>query len=218
MITAVEEPTQLYACLVKKALEVTSDSLFDLPPLQVWEDELPEKRKKWMKMLGLDPLPPRTDLNVTVTGILDRGNYVVEKLHFEPVPGCQITANLYRPKVIEGKLPAVVYLCGHAPSGKVYYQLHPRWFAEHGYVSMIIDTIEIGECDGDHHGTFLHGWWHWFSQGYSPASIEVWAAMRAADYLQARPDVDGDKLGVTGNSGAERFRGLQEPPIRVSRL
>lgn len=218
MITAVEEPTQLYACLVKKALEVTSDSLFDLPPLQVWEDELPEKRKKWMKMLGLDPLPPRTDLNVTVTGILDRGNYVVEKLHFEPVPGCQITANLYRPKVIEGKLPAVVYLCGHAPSGKVYYQLHPRWFAEHGYVSMIIDTIEIGECDGDHHGTFLHGWWHWFSQGYSPASIEVWAAMRAADYLQARPDVDGDKLGVTGNSGGGTiswFAGAADPRFKV---
>ncbi len=218
MITAVEEPTQLYACLVKKALEVTSNSLFNIPPLEVWQEALPEKHQKWMKMLGLDPLPPRTDLNVTVTGILDRGNYVVEKLHFEPVPGCRIAANLYRPKVIKGKLPAIVYLCGHSKRGKFYYELHPRWFAEHGYVAIILDPIQMCENTGVHSGTFFKGWWHWYSQGYSPASVEVWAAMRAADYLQARPEVDAEKLGITGNSGGGTiawFAGAADPRFKV---
>ncbi len=49
-------------------------------------------------MLGPDPLPPRIDLKVTVTGTLDRGHYVVEKLHFQPIPDCRIACNLYRPR------------------------------------------------------------------------------------------------------------------------
>jgi len=196
-----EEPTMLYSCLLRRAESLSSQCLFELPPLEEWRKRLPEKRRRWREMLGLDPLPPRTELKVTVTGILDRGNYVVEKLHFQPLPDCRIACNLYRPKKVEGKLPAVIYVCGHASAGKSHYQLHPRWFAEHGYVSMILDAIQIGENGGFHHGTYLKEWWHWYSQGYSPAGVEVWAAMRAADYLQSRPDVDPDRLGITGNSG-----------------
>ncbi|MDD2600817.1 MAG: acetylxylan esterase [Kiritimatiellae bacterium] len=212
------EPTALYASLVERAQEVSGNSLFELPSLETWEEQLPEKRRKWLEMLGLDPLPLRTDLNVTITGTLDRGSYVVEKLHFQPIPGCRIAANLYRPKEVKSKLPAVVYLCGHAKRGKFHYQLHPRWFAEHGYVAMILDTIAIGESSGFHHGTYSKGWWHWISQGYSPAGVEVWAAMRAADYLQTRPEVNAKLLGITGNSGGGTiswFTGAADPRFKV---
>ncbi len=215
---AIEEPTQLYACLVRRAQAVSSVSIFELPSLETWKEQLPEKRRKWLEMLGLDPLPPRTDLNVTVTGTLEREGYVVEKLHFQPVPGCRIAANLYRPKKFKGKLPAVVYVCGHSRRGKFHYQLHPRWFAEHGYVAMILDPIQAGENGGFHHGTYSKGWWHWYSQGYSPASVEVWAAMRAADYLQTRPEVDAERLGITGNSGGGTiswFTGAADPRFKV---
>ncbi len=215
---ATEEPTQLYGCLVRRAQAVSSGSVFDLPSLETWEQQLPEKRRQWLEMLGLDPLPPRTDLNVTVTGTLDRDTYVVEKLHFQPVPGCRVAANLYRPKEIKGKLPAIVYVCGHSRRGKFNYQLHPRWFAEHGYVAMILDAIQIGENTGFHHGTYSKGWWHWYSQGYSPAGVEVWAAMRAADYLQTRPEVDAKQLGITGNSGGGTmswFTGAADPRFKV---
>lgn len=171
------------------------------PDPERWQAELAKRRREWLDMLGLDPLPERTDLCVTPTGLLDRGHYVIEKLHFQPVPGCRIAANLYRPKVVTAPLPAVVYVCGHAASGKAWYQPHARWFGEHGYVCLILDTIEIGEMDGTHHGLYREGWWHWISQGYSPAAVEVWYAMRAADYLQGRDDVDGQRLGITGNSG-----------------
>jgi len=191
----------LYSCLVRRAKEVSTRSLFELPPLDAWKRQLPRRRRRWREMLGLDPLPPRTDLKVTVTGVLDRGHYLVEKLHFQPIPGCRIACNLYRPKEAVSRLPAVVYVCGHSQRGKFHYQPHPRWFAEHGYVCMILDAIQIGENGGFHHGTHRKGWWHWYSQGYSPAGVEVWAAMRAADYLQARPEVDSGRLGITGNSG-----------------
>jgi len=217
-VHAQEEPTMLYSCLVRRAKEVSSQSIFELPPIDVWKKQLPEKRRKWLEMLGLDPLPPRTDLKVKITGIVDRGSYVIEKLHFQPIPGCRIACNLYRPKEINGKLPAVIYVCGHAGRGKFHYQLHPRWFGEHGYVSMVLDAIQIGENGGFHHGTYRNQWWHWYSQGYSPAGVEVWAAMRAADYLQSRPEVDPERLGITGNSGGGTvswFTGAADPRFKV---
>jgi len=208
----------LYRSLIRRAEEVSNRSIFELPPLETWKAQLPEKRRMWLEMLGLDPLPERTEMHVTCTGTLDRGHYVVEKLHYQPIPGCRIAANLYRPKKTTGRLPAVVYVCGHSKRGKFHYQAHPRWFGEHGYVAMVLDAIQIGENGGFHHGVYRNKWWHWFSQGYSPAGVEVWAAMRAFDYLSTRPDVDPERFGITGLSGGGTmswFTGAADERIKV---
>jgi hypothetical protein len=42
---------------------------------------------------------------VTVTGVLEREYYCVEKLHDESWPGLPVTANLYVPKRREGRVP-----------------------------------------------------------------------------------------------------------------
>jgi dienelactone hydrolase len=208
----------LYRRLIRDAEDLTSRSLVDPPAADAWRREQPERRRQWLDMLGLDPLPERTPLEVTCTGTLERDSFVVEKLHYKVMPGCRIAANLYRPKKISSPLPAVLYVCGHAKRGKFNYQEHPRWFGRHGYVALIVDAIQIGENGGFHHGTYHEGWWHWYSQGYSPVAVEVWAAMRAADYLQSRPDVDPERLGITGNSGGGTvswFAGAADPRFRV---
>ncbi len=215
---AQDEPSALYSCLVRRANELSARSMIDAPAAADWQRDLPEKRRQWLEMLGLDPLPPRTEMHVTVTGSLDRDTYVVEKIQFQPIPACRIAANLYRPSRPAGRLPAIIYVCGHSQRGKFHYQPHPRWFGQHGYVALILDAIQIGENGGVHHGTYQRGWWHWISQGYSPAGVEVWAAMRAADYLQSRPDVDPDRLGITGNSGGGTvswFTGAADPRFRT---
>jgi dipeptidyl aminopeptidase/acylaminoacyl peptidase len=156
----------------------------------------------WRDMLGLSPLPPRTHLHATVTGVLERGDYVVEKVHFQSVPGAYVIGNLYRPTKPQVRLPAVLYLCGHS-EGKVAagYQAHPRWFGQHGYVALVLDPIQLGESQGFHHGTSRGERWDWPSRGYTPAGTEVWNAMRALDYLESRADVDPERMGVTGLSG-----------------
>ena len=185
-----------------QAREVSSTAL-DVPlsPRQ-WRATVDERREKWRAMLGLSPLPTRTPLKATVTGTLDRGDYVVEKIHFQSIPGAYVAGNLYRPADVDEPLPAVLYLCGHS-EGKVNepYQANPRWFGQHGYVALVLDPIQLGESQGFHHGTYRGERWDWPSRGYTPAGAEVWNAMRALDYLETRPDVDAERMGVTGLSG-----------------
>jgi len=198
--------TTIYGSVRQEARQVSSSSLaVPLSPAQ-WKATLSRRREMWREMLGLSPLPPRTPLAATITGVLQRGDYVVEKIHFQSVPGAYVIGNLYRPAKSahpEGtRLPAVLYLCGHS-KGKVNppYQANPRWFGQHGYVALVLDPIQLGESQGFHHGTYREERWDWPSRGYTPAGAEVWNAMRALDYLETRPDVDSGRMGVTGLSG-----------------
>lgn len=197
-----QESQTLYGALRADAKRVSATSLAWPVSQPQWRESEEKRRQQWLEMLGLSPLPERTPLEATVTGTLERDNYVVEKIHFQSVPGAYVAGNLYRPANVEEKLPAVLYLCGHT-KGKVNdpYQANPRWFGEHGYVALVLDPIQLGESQGFHHGTYREEHWDWPSRGYTPAGTEVWNAMRALDYLETRSDVDADRMGVTGLSG-----------------
>jgi cephalosporin-C deacetylase-like acetyl esterase len=190
--------------LARRAAEISVNFLSDVKSRADWERKRPEIRRQLLYMLGLDPLPPRTPLNAQVTGRLDRQGYRVEKLVFESLPHFYVTANLYVPAASNGRLPAVVYLSGHNPSPhgvKTTYQHHGIWFARHGYLALILDTILYGEVPAIHHGIHDLGMWNWLSRGYTPAGPEVWNAIRAVDYLETRPEVDRNRIAVTGMSG-----------------
>jgi len=58
---------------------------------------------------------------------------------------------------------------------------------------------------GEHHGTYSKGKWWWVSRGYTPAGVEAWDGIRGLDYLVSRPDVDPERLGVTGRSGGGAY-------------
>ncbi len=169
-----------------------------------WEGSRPRLKQEFLDMLGLWPLPAKTDLKATVTGTLERNGVVIEKIHFQSKPGLYVTGNLYRPKAT-GKYPAILYVCGHTNKGrdgnKTAFQDHGIWFAANGYVCLVVDTLQLGEIAGTHHGTYREGRWWWHDRGYTPAGVECWNGIRAIDYLVSRPDVDPDKIGVTGISG-----------------
>ena len=164
-------------------------------------------RTEYRSMLGLEPFPARSPLGTTVTGRIDGDGYVVEMLHYQSVPGLFVTANLWRPATPppEGGHPAILYCCGHSGRGrngnKTAFQDHGIWFARHGYVCLVVDTLQLGEIAATHHGTYREGRWWWQSRGYTPAGVECWNGIRAIDLLVERADVDADRIGVTGISG-----------------
>ncbi len=192
----------LFDWLCDEAKAISAEAMLIPPSKQQLEWSEDERRTRWLQCLGLWPLPERTPLEAEVTGTLERDDYLLEKVHFQSVPGAHVAGNIYRPKEIDEPLPAVLYLCGHT-RGKVNltYQQNPRWFGAHGYVTLVVDPIQLGECQGFHHGTYHMGRWDWISRGYTPAGAEVWNGMRALDYLASRDDVDADRMGVTGLSG-----------------
>jgi cephalosporin-C deacetylase-like acetyl esterase len=173
--------------------------------LAAWQERRPRLRQEYFEMLGLWPLPEKTPLHATVTGTVDRGEVVIEKLHYQSRPGLYVTGNLYRPRESKGKLPAILYVCGHSGRGrdgnKTAFQDHGMWFARNGYVCLIVDTLQLGEVAGKHHGTYNLGRFWWQARGYTPAGVECWNGTRGIDYLISRPDVDPEKIGVTGISG-----------------
>jgi len=172
---------------------------------QEWEKLRPRLYQQYMHMLGLWPIPERTPLDAKITGTLERDTFRVEKLHFQSKPGLYVTGNLFLPRKVEGKLPAILYVCGHANRGrdgnKAAYHHHAIWFANNGYVCLVIDTLQLGEIAGLHHGTYREGRWWWHCAGYTPAGVECWNGVRAIDYLVNRPEVDPERIGVTGRSG-----------------
>lgn len=183
--------------------------LLDIDSADAWKERRPELKRQLLEMLGLDPMPERTDLRAEVRGTLEQPDFVVEKILFQSSPELYVTADLYRPKKVDKPLPAILYVCGHAKvekdgviyGNKSHYQHHAAWFASNGYVCLVVDTLQLGEVPGLHHGTFRFGMWWWMSRGYTPAGVEVWNGIRAIDYLVSRPEVDPERLGVTGRSG-----------------
>ena len=203
----------LQSYFAREVQEISSQCLTGYNSRDDWEAARPKLRAQLFEMLSLDPLPSRTDLKPVVTGKLERDDFVVEKLHFQSSPGLYVTANFYLPTKIDKPLPTILYVCGHALiktngisyGNKVGYQHHGAWFARNGYACLIIDTIQLGEIEGIHHGTHREGMWWWNSRGYTSAGVEAWNSIRALDYLETRPEVDKTRFGVTGRSGGGAY-------------
>jgi len=193
--------------------ELTENCLRDIQTLEDWQTKKGGYRQQLFEMLGLDPLPEKTPLEATVTGKVEHEEFIVEKLHFQSRPGLYVTGNLYVPKRRDGKLPAILYVCGHGRvkidgvsyGNKANYQHHGGWFARNGYVCLTIDTLQLGEIEGIHHGTYREKMWWWNARGYTSAGVEAWNCIRSLDYLQSRPEVDPERIGVTGRSGGGAY-------------
>jgi len=216
-----ESKKQVTAYLIRKADEITAKATAEMATPEAWEKSRAKRLEEMRDMLGLLPWPARTPLNVKITGVLDKGSYTVEKIAFESMPKIYVTGDLYIPKQRAGRVPAVVYVCGHAnsPNGdKTQYQRHGISLAKNGYAAFILDSIQISETFALHHGVFSQEMFDWYARGYTPAGVEVWNAMRAIDYLQTRPEVDGARIGMTGRSGGAAmswFTAAVDPRVKV---
>lgn len=180
-----------------------------------WNLAAPELREQLFEMLSLSPRPARTPLSPVVAKTFEQDGVVVECLHFQSLPGLYVTGNFYRPKEATDPLPTVLYVCGHAQvkdpataamlGNKTAYHHHGAWFARNGYACLTIDSVQLGEIEGIHHGTYKYGMWWWNSRGYSSAGVEAWNCIRALDYLESRTEVDRTRIGVTGRSGGGAY-------------
>jgi pimeloyl-ACP methyl ester carboxylesterase len=171
-----------------------------------------ELREKLLDMIGGLPAE-KTDLHPEITGRIQRDGYSIEKLIFQSLPGVYVTALVYSPDDHSQKHPAVLVPAGHAPNGKIHYQGLSQRLVKRGYVVIAWDPIGQGERSQFWDGKAGKSRYNLvcaehavlgnlaYLAGANLARWEVWDGMRAVDYLLTRPDVDGERISITGTSG-----------------
>src|SRR5262245_28085917 len=158
-------------------------------------------RRRLIDDLGLEGWP-RADLHGRTVRRTSYETYALEQLTFESRPGVPVAASLYVPRGATPRRPAPGVLCVH---GHRYAygrrdareQARAIGFARRGYVVLSLDTLGLGERAFTGHDEAMH----LPAAGLSLAGLVAWDNVRALDYLAGRPEVDADRLGVTGTSG-----------------
>lgn len=85
---------------------------------EVWEKQLERIRRRTLVATGLWPMPIRTPNHAVVHNEFDFEDIKIACVYLESYPGHFVTGNLYRPKNVKGKLPAVLSPYGHWPDGR----------------------------------------------------------------------------------------------------
>jgi cephalosporin-C deacetylase-like acetyl esterase len=171
-------------------------------------------RAMLLRMMGGLP-QQRTPLNLRTTGVIDRGDYRVEKLIYESLPKFYVTANLYVPQTGRGPFPAVLQPIGHSTQAKsrAFYQTLALGLVKKGFVVLNYDPLGQGErrifYDADMGDSKVGGATvehqmvgiQSLLAGESIARYMVWDGLRSIDVLASLSEVDGSRIGVVGCSG-----------------
>ncbi|MDB6121829.1 MAG: Dienelactone hydrolase [Pedosphaera sp.] len=199
-----------------------------VPPLIIpnsriaWETQRKAIRSELNQLLG--KLPPRPKLpKIETLSREDKGDYTLEKFQFDNGAGATVPGYLLLPKNVSGKAPAILYCHWHGGEydiGKeeLFQAKHTPeppgpTFAKRGYVVLGVDAYCFGERNGKGPG----GPAEKGNPGELTASkFNLWIGrtlwgmmlrddLMALDYLASRPEVDANRIGVTGMSmGATR--------------
>jgi dienelactone hydrolase len=211
------------------------------PNREAWTRRAERVRRQMLVALGLWPAPAKTPLRSVIHGKIDRGDYTVEKVYFESLPGFYVTGNLYRPKNKTGKLPAVLSPHGHWSQGRFYdnqeqirkeIEQGAERFEEGGRSPLQARCVQLARmgCVVFHYDMIgyadsrqiseqiAHGFakqrpemnttenWGLFSPQaeahlQSVMGLQTWDSIRALDFLSQLPDVDPERIAMTGASG-----------------
>lgn len=151
--------------------------------------------------LGFEKLPWPPKLNARTVGILHYPGYRIEKIIWESLPGVDVPAHLYLPTTLEARAPAILFYNGHWWGDS---KTHPDFqafcinMARLGFVVLSFDPFgqgERGQSPRDHRRIVT------LLAGVSQQGIAEYETRCALEYLLNRPEVDAERIGMTGASG-----------------
>lgn len=163
---------------------------------QDWERRRVEIRKQWHELMG--PWPEViTDPEVEILKTERREDFTQHTVRFLWTPAEKTTGYLLVPDG-EGKRPAVVTVY-YEPETAVGLGNELRDFAyqltKRGFVTLSIGTSEASEAK-----TYALYWPSIDDAQVQPLSMLGYAAANAWQVLASRPEVDPERIGITGHS------------------
>ncbi|MFK7847702.1 MAG: alpha/beta hydrolase family protein [Rhodothermales bacterium] len=210
----------LYRVLEKEAQALLAKRRQTISQLHTENDWLAYKdglKSTLDKIVG--PFPERTPLNPIITGVVEKENYRVEKIIYESRPEFYVTAALFIPNNLTAQAPGILFCSGHTEDGfrSDTYQRMILNLVHKGFVVLAFDPFGQGERQDyladqlrPDDGSFVLGGAtkqhsyagaQLFMLGQSLANYMIWDGIRSIDYLVSRPEVDSQRIGVTGRSG-----------------
>jgi hypothetical protein len=207
-----------------------------------WPARREAVRRRVLVSLGLWPEPTKTPLEPVIHGRIDRGDYTVEKVYFQSLPGLFVTGNLYRPKRVTGHVPGILFAHGHYRDARLSEETPEALRAEIAggeerfvqggrsrFQSLCVQAARMGcvvwqwDMLGESDCLQLsHELVHRFAKQrpemnavdgwglYSPRAesrlqsvmgLQAWNTVRSLDFLLSLPEVDPERIAMTGASG-----------------
>ncbi|MDT7829383.1 hypothetical protein RQM65_11955 [Pricia sp. S334] len=160
--------------------------------LESWKKRAEKIRTVVREGMQWDKMPDiEGNFNPIIHSTRKMDGYVVENIAIESFPGFYVTGNLYRPIESEGELAAILSPHGHLEDKRLLEDVQTRCavLARMGAVVFAYDMIGRGESQQVDH--------------YIPIALalQTYNSKRVLDYLLSRPDVDPERVGMTGGSG-----------------
>jgi len=171
--------------MMKKIASTSSDNAS-------WESRAEQIKAQIKKGMQWEKMPQiEGNFNPIIRNTRKLDGYIVENIAIESFPGYYITGNLYRPLNSKGTYAGILSAHGHWQNGRMRKDMQIRCavLARMGAVVFAYDMVGYGESQQVDHRIPI------------ALLLQTWNSKRVLDYLISRPDVDADRIGMTGASG-----------------
>jgi len=157
----------------------------------------------------------QTPLNAKVVNKREEKTFVLENIIYESLSGVFVTASMYIPKGISFPAPAVLFLCGHEMKARMSttYRKVCEILTNAGLIVFVMDPLGQGERSNYYDAAAKEYLVMRAVADHDTCGIPAVATgkflqrfflhdqMRAVDYMLTRPEIDPERIGITGQSG-----------------
>ena len=160
--------------------------------LASWDARAAVIKSRIITGLQLDKMPDiKGNFNPIIHNKKILDGYTVENVAIESFPGFYITGNIYAPLKPDKKNAAILSPHGHWPDKRLMEDVQTRCavLAKMGAIVFAYDMVGYAESDQVNHKMPI------------ALLLQTWNSKRVLEYLLSRPDVDPDRIGMTGGSG-----------------
>lgn len=163
----------------------------EVKSLAEWKSRADKIRANILEGMDLYPLPAKPTSKPIVHSRRVMNGYTVENVAFESMPGIFVTGNLYKPLAKQASYAAILCPHGHGtdPRFAEPAQVRSALLARMGAIVFAYDMIGYGDSKQSEHKI--------------PKALKLQTinSIRALDFLLSQPNVDPERVGVTGESG-----------------